>query len=74
MKIPLTIFTVNCFPICCFARKKKGTFKIKIKTSKVIGVKKLIKREIPVTPPLINPFEIKKLFIPKATKIIPAKV
>ena len=59
------------FPICFLARNMKGIFRIKIRADTEIGVRKEINNEIPVIPPSIKPFGIRKLSSPKPAINIP---
>ena len=74
MNTPITVFIAKLFPICFFARKKKGIFITKIKIGRVNGVKKLKSKEIPVTPPSIKPLGSKNPLSPNATKKTPKSI
>jgi hypothetical protein len=72
--IAKNVFIANLFPSCFFARNMKGILINNIKNGKDKGVRKESKREIPVTPPSINPLGIKKLLRPNPARDIPINI
>ena len=68
------VLIANIFPICFLAKKIKGKLITKIKKEILMGVKKWTKREMPVTPPSINPAGIKNPLSANPAKPIPTKI
>jgi len=70
-KTAINVFAAKTLPTCFLARNMKGMFSMKMASETETGVRKDIRREMPVIPPSIKPLGIRKLLSPKPATRIP---